>query len=708
MIRFLDKEAACIQKEMYERDRFFRYFLDVRSHKAEGYEIVLVYQGEEYYGYVTYESVLRREGEEGIILEKYVMAQDEDLFSGLRQFFDCGIGETGYLPVFDSTMRLVYFAYQYKTSIVDLMEKDFFPIMENGGDLLFLRELYPQAEKVRIYDFNEWAYRLFCILRSRQIPVEVFGEKWEVFCPGIHESSQVQYGDIPAEKTMSIYAEGTGHWMHERGFGYPGYDLDGSWDFLMDIIRVNVLRELDKLKMELQEKGVRALTMIFPSFDELGHYTLDEFYRNRMGIQLEIAFLNEEDSLVSEQVLKCWCREGGEKFKDAVAVKARRKSQSIPVGNESVSYKCFGEGRRALYLLGPCVVDGMMVDDEDSIAAFLYRELQKYPNADCKVKCFSSNSYNLTIWRQILETLTLYEGDLVVLVSDNTLSESAFGGRAASCPSDVDLKAIFGRRQADWFWNRPVHTNQRGNEAIARALADEYLAEKLERLPEARKLAQPGKCCLPQGAEHELQDYLEKVREKELKEGKIGGIVMNCNPMTKGHLYLIEEALKRVDFLYIFLVEEDRSEFSFADRMAVVSAVTKKYGNAKAVPSGRFILSYETMPIYFEKARRQEETLDATRDLKIFGEKIAPGLGITVRFVGEEPNDKITYQYNESMKVLLGYYGIRLEELPRLEKDGEAISASTVRKYWRSGKLDKVQELVPPETFKMLLRRKDN
>ncbi len=40
------------------------------------------------------------------------------------------------------------------------------------------------------------------------------------------------------------------------------------------------------------------------------------------------------------------------------------------------------------------------------------------------------------------------------------------------------------------------------------------------------------------------------------KESRNGVIVMNCNPLTKGHLFLIEAAAKQVDFLFIIPVME--------------------------------------------------------------------------------------------------------------------------------------------------------
>ncbi len=156
-----------------------------------------------------------------------------------------------------------------------------------------------------------------------------------------------------------------------------------------------------------------------------------------------------------------------------------------------------------------------------------------------------------------------------------------------------------------------------------------------------------------------------------------------------------------MDFLYVFVVEEDRSDISFADRYAMVQTQTKLWHNVQTAPSGKFILSYQTMPLYFEKSERQEAALDATSDLQIFCQYIAPRLGITARFVGEEPTDNITRQYNEEMKYILPCYGIELIEIPRLEHNGSPISASVVRKQAKDGNWETVKELMPEPAYQI-------
>lgn len=214
---------------------------------------------------------------------------------------------------------------------------------------------------------------------------------------------------------------------------------------------------------------------------------------------------------------------------------------------------------------------------------------------------------------------------------------------------------------------------------------------------------QIGKRALSTQEHQAVEQYIRQVQDKQFQGvGKrIGSIVMNCNPMTKGHLYLIETARKSVDYLYIFVVEEDRSDIRFADRYAMVRAQTEEMENVCAVPSGKFILSYETLPLYFEKAQKQEAALDATADLQIFCQYIAPRLGISERFVGEEPSDKVTRQYNEEMKRMLPYYGMKLTEIPRMKQVGEHISASSVRKLAGEGNWQLVRKLMPQEAYRI-------
>ncbi len=189
----------------------------------------------------------------------------------------------------------------------------------------------------------------------------------------------------------------------------------------------------------------------------------------------------------------------------------------------------------------------------------------------------------------------------------------------------------------------------------------------------------------------------------------IGAIVMNCNPFTNGHLHLIEYAVSKVDALYIFVVEEDRSFFPFADRLRLIKEGTAHLGDkVLVVPSGKFIISSITFPGYFTKDTLQTQ-VDPSHDLMLFGLFIAPALGISRRFVGEEPTDYVTRQYNETMEKLLPHVGVAVEIIPRktLPESAVAISASLVRRLLETEDFAQIQPLVPPTTYQYLYQNRE-
>ena len=197
----------------------------------------------------------------------------------------------------------------------------------------------------------------------------------------------------------------------------------------------------------------------------------------------------------------------------------------------------------------------------------------------------------------------------------------------------------------------------------------------------------------------ELEEYKKKLREKRFS---VGAIVMNCNPFTLGHEYLVEYAAARVKKLYIFVVEEDKSKFKFADRFKLVQAGVKDFQNVEVLPSGKFIISQKTFSGYFNKENLQDVAVDSSEDVEIFAREIAPSLGITIRFVGEEPEDSVTRQYNENMRRILPQYNIDFCEIPRREINGEVISAKKVREALHKKDFDKIKKLVPKTTLKFL------
>ena len=178
-----------------------------------------------------------------------------------------------------------------------------------------------------------------------------------------------------------------------------------------------------------------------------------------------------------------------------------------------------------------------------------------------------------------------------------------------------------------------------------------------------------------------------------------GCIVMNCNPFTLGHRYLIEQAAKQVERLYVMVVREDCSLFAYTERKAMVEQGVADIENVNVIDGSDYAISRATFPTYFLKRLDDAADTQMLLDLDLFRRHIAPALGATVRFVGTEPTDQLTRRYNQLMHEALK----DVREINRLEKDGNAVSASRVRKAMEEGDMNTIRQLVPPTTLPYII-----
>lgn len=173
-----------------------------------------------------------------------------------------------------------------------------------------------------------------------------------------------------------------------------------------------------------------------------------------------------------------------------------------------------------------------------------------------------------------------------------------------------------------------------------------------------------------------------------------GIIIMNCNPFTLGHRYLIEQAAQQVDTLYILVVREDCSMFGYDERKAMIVRGVAHINNVVVCDGSEYSISATTFPTYFLKSLSDASDTQMTLDIDLYRRHIAPVLGVTVRFVGTEPDDPLTRRYNELMKSMLP----DVREVARLQQSGVAVSASRVRKAIVENHLAQAARLVPPTT----------
>lgn len=182
-------------------------------------------------------------------------------------------------------------------------------------------------------------------------------------------------------------------------------------------------------------------------------------------------------------------------------------------------------------------------------------------------------------------------------------------------------------------------------------------------------------------------------------ERKIAALVMNANPFTLGHQYLVEKAARENDLLHLFIVSEDASLVPFKVRKQLVMEGTAHLDNICYHDSGPYIISNATFPSYFQKDENAVIESHAMLDLTIFTE-IARTLEINRRYVGEEPTSLVTGIYNQIMSEKLPKNGIECVIVPRKTDGGKAISASTVRQAIKDNDMDLLRKLVPESTLR--------
>lgn len=203
-------------------------------------------------------------------------------------------------------------------------------------------------------------------------------------------------------------------------------------------------------------------------------------------------------------------------------------------------------------------------------------------------------------------------------------------------------------------------------------------------------------------------------------------IVMNANPFTLGHLYLVEKACAENDLVHLFMVSEDASLVPFSIRRRLIMEGTSHLHNIVYHESGPYVISSATFPSYFQKDETAVIESHAWLDLQVFT-KIAQAVGIRTRYVGEEPASLVTGIYNRIMQEELPKAGISCVVVPRKTAAAKTIpgsaapaagtdspgaegtpgnapiSASTVRQLLKAGDFDSLKDLVPESTLRWFM-----
>ena len=432
------------------------------------------------------------------------------------------------------------------------------------------------------------------------------------------------------------------------------------------------------LKSYLDKRGIKNWRIIFPYDANKSNFGIDAVYR---------LFWADERRSCANKILKNITENDYQEVRNYFL---KEKKDFRELDNRILP---------RVFLVGPCIVDGIRMPNEQ-FSCMLQNSVSDY------------EIVNVVEWESIEECYTkilehdLYENDIVLFMDYTSIDVEA----------DICVGDMFNKIQdKHWLYTDIlIHTTKWGNEELIKIIQNVILNPirmTMKNVVSSKQLHKREKQCITCNVIWEIERYLHNVKEKtkvERFDGTVGAIVMNANPFTKGHRYLVEYASKNVDFLYVFVVEEDASYVPFNARIQMVEMGTSDLKNVCVLGSGKFIISKQTMAGYFMKERITAEKFDPAQDVNIFSTIIAKELGICKRFLGEEPLDPITYKYNKKMHEVFPKHGIEVIEIPRIKIENDIVSATKVRKLFLENKWESIHKIVPETTFQYMYQNQAN
>lgn len=466
-------------------------------------------------------------------------------------------------------------------------------------------------------------------------------------------------------------------------FRYLLIDLHNEWGVFAKRGAADNNICIEKTYKELREKGINVFKVNIPYKEEVNnsrcHGMEKSIMANYINVISDVGFAPPEyiDKITDIKI-----------------------DNKIKLGN--LEGEVLGEGIRTIYLVGPCIVMGYSNPQKETLAEILLDKLRildmKYKV--CPVRLIKDDSKEIK-YNVLLNDIK--KNDIVIFV-DNGLSDC-----------ELDTTHIFNSYCGEKYLFQgeyPIHTTVTGNRMIASLIMEKIIQPIYENSRKGgdEKVVHFGEPQFSFEDEQRIMEFSLRIKAmRNISDDKIiGAIVMNCNPFTYGHRYLVEYAASQVDYLYIFVVEEDLSAIPFSDRMNMIYEGIKDISNVVLVPSGQFIISRYTFNDYFNKESSSRSS-NMNEDVFIFARYIAKTLNITKRFVGQEPTDIVTNSYNQRMKEIFPRYGVELVEIPRKQlTDGRIINATEARACLLQENWDKIAQYVPNTTLEYLLKIKDS
>ncbi len=358
-------------------------------------------------------------------------------------------------------------------------------------------------------------------------------------------------------------------------------------------------------------------------------------------------------------------------------------------GGERVTAGQPKEYDRTVYFFGACLMIGTYVSDELTLESFLQK---RFNDAGMKTRVVNYGAYgsNVSTLNRIIST-QFNKGDIIVVMLQET------GSRIEGVET-FDLWTALEKYQvpAEWILNTPIHVNHH----VMKLYADELFA-----LIEEKFGAFSGETAPV--TQH--VDLVDKVFIKKYfsgvdleKKRTAAMCVFNANPFTDGHRYLIETAARETDHVYLLILKENPSLFSYEERFTMAVEALRDLENVTVVPTGVFIGGGNSnFQEYFVKVV-SPDTAERCRVRVSKDAALAKALHATHRYFGEEPVDPVTVEFNRASDEILPRYGVQPVIVPRKTQNGEIITGSLVRAL-AAERSERLRDLVPASTADIML-----
>lgn len=359
---------------------------------------------------------------------------------------------------------------------------------------------------------------------------------------------------------------------------------------------------------------------------------------------------------------------------------------------------------RTIFFVGPCVIYGTYVRDEYTIPSIIQREFNDLEIHYRMVNLGWEYDFNHILR---LKRANINQDDIIVVYDFEEDAEHAY------C---YDISEYMKPDKNKIHWRDCYeHVNENGSALFANAIKKVLInhislydnnkptsIQKKNNIYDIYKKI-PMDIYIKEKYDVTINSLLECYNVLK-DDSVVGAIGMNANPFTKGHEFLVDYAVDKVDLLIVFVVSEDKSDFLFADRFNMVKMGVEKYSDkVLVVPSGIIASSIYFSEYFVEDKCKANGYISFVDECLLFARHYAPHAKIRYRFVATEWDDLTTIQYNRDLKKILPCYGIEVIEIERMKKKDEmVISAREVRKLYNQGDFVNMQELVPATTLEYL------